>query len=121
MFIERDTGAENYFRVPLCRAYEIYKQALQKVSGLARTARGPSMSAGPGKIEVQGVAEIQGEKVFVLRFLQARNPDWVNQPFFAQYSETATWLDQLKPAFNEKEFFFEKEYKKMCLTGVAAP
>ena len=114
MFVERDTGARKYFEVPLARAWEIYRQAMQGVSGLARTARGPSMSAGPGKVEIQGVTEIAGEKVFVLRFIQGRNPDWVQRPFFARFDATATWLDQLEPAFGEKEFFFEPEYREMC-------
>lgn len=36
------------------------------------------MSAGPGEIEVQGITEVQGEKVFVLRFIQGRNKDGVS-------------------------------------------
>ncbi len=113
MFVERDTGARQYFEIPLAKAWSIYRDAVKQVSGLGRTARGPVMSASPGKVEVQGVAEIKGEKVFVLRFLQSRNPDWAYRPFFAQYCEKATWLDQLKPAFGEKEFFFEREYNEM--------
>lgn len=109
MFIERDTGARHYFEVPLAKAHAIYSKAMQKVSGLARTARGPSMSATPGKIEIQGVSEIAGEKVFVLRFIQGRNPEWAHKPFFAKYNEQATWLDQLTPAFGEPRFFFEKD------------
>jgi KamA family protein len=108
MFVERDTGARHHFEVPLYRAWEIYREAIQQVSGLARTARGPSMSASPGKVEVQGVSEVQGERVFVLRFIQARNPDWVQRPFFARFDPNATWLDQLKPAFGEEKFFFER-------------
>jgi KamA family protein len=113
MFVERDTGARHYFELPLARAWRIYRDAMQQVSGLSRTARGPSMSAGPGKIEIQGVTEINGEKVFVLRFIQGRNPDWVQKPFFAKYDEQATWLDQLEPAFGEKAFFFAGEYAAM--------
>lgn len=113
MFVERDTGARHYFEAPLAQAWEVYREAMQKVSGLGRTARGPSMSAGPGKVEIQGVTEIHGEKVFVLRFIQGRNPNWVQQPFFAKYDEKASWLNHLKPAFGEKEFFFEAEYKDM--------
>src|SRR5690625_7616922 len=75
LFVERDTGAKRYFEVPLARTYEVYQQAIQQVSGLARTARGPSMSAGPGKIEIQGITELQGEKVFVLRFIQGRSEE----------------------------------------------
>jgi KamA family protein len=113
MFVERDTGARHYFEVPLYRTWNIYRDAMQQVSGLARTARGPSMSAGPGKVEVQGVSEINGEKVFNLRFIQARNPDWVQRPFYAKYNPEATWLDHLKPAFGDEKFFFEDEYQAM--------
>ena len=112
MFVERDTGAKAYFELPLVEAWQIYRDAMKQVSGLARTARGPSMSAGPGKVEIQGVTEINGEKVFVLRFIQGRNPDWVQQPFFAKYDPDATWLDDLRPAFGE-EFFFTPEYEAM--------
>jgi KamA family protein len=120
MFVERDTGARNYFEVPLARAWEIYRQAIQQVSGLARTARGPSMSASPGKVEIQGVAEVGGEKVFVLRFIQGRNPDWTQRPFFAEYDETATWLNHLKPAFGEKKWFWQDEYEAMRCEKLSA-
>jgi len=113
MFVERDTGAKAYFEVPLAKAWNIYRDAMQQVSGLARTARGPSMSAGPGKVEVQGITEINGEKVFALRFIQGRNPDWVQKPFFASYDDQATWLPALRPAFGEDRFFFEDEYQAM--------
>ncbi len=107
MFVERDTGPKNYFEVPLVRAQEIFREAFSYVSGLARTVRGPSMSAWPGKVRVLGTAEIKGEKVIVLDFLQGRNPEWNGRPFFAKYDPNATWLDQLKPAFGEEKFFFE--------------
>lgn len=113
MFIERDTGAKRYFELPLYKTWEIFREAYKQVSGVSRTVRGPSMSAGPGKVEVSGVSEINGEKVFVLRFIQARNPDWVQRPFFAKYDEEATWLDDLKPAFGEEKFFWEDEYNAM--------
>jgi hypothetical protein len=114
MFVERDTGARHDFEVPLARAWEIYRGAMQRVSGLGRTARGPSMRTGPGKVAIQGISEIRGEKVFVLRFIQARNRDWVQRPLFARFDPQATWLDQLEPAFGEKAFFFEREYQAMC-------
>ncbi|WP_341643539.1 KamA family radical SAM protein [Thauera sp. SDU_THAU2] len=120
MFAERDTGARAYFEVPLARAWEIYREAMQQVSGLGRTARGPSMSASPGKVEIQGVAEIAGEKVFVLRFIQGRNPDWVQRPFFACYDEEATWLHHLKPAFGEEKWFWEDEYEAIRSDKLAA-
>jgi hypothetical protein len=112
MFIARDTGAQHYFSVPLARAWEIFRDAYKSVSGIARTVRGPSMSADPGKVEVLGVTSIGGKKVFALRMLQGRNPDWAMRPFFAEYDPKAVWLSDLKPAFGEKRFFFEEELEK---------
>jgi len=112
-FIERNTGAKGYFEVPLYRAYEIYKEAYENISGLGRTARGPSMSALPGKVSVEGITEINGEKVFVLIMLQARNPQWVKRPFFARYDEKATWLSDLRPAFGRDKFFYQEELNQM--------
>ena len=80
MFVERDTGPKNYFEVPLAKAYQIFRGAYESVSGLARTVRGPSMSAHPGK---------------------------VRRPFFAKFSRKATWFSDLRPAFGEKHFFFD--------------
>ena len=111
MFVVRDTGAQHYFGVPLVRAYEIFREAYKKVSGLGRTVRGPSMSATPGKVLVDGTPTINGKKVISLRFIQGRIPDWVQKPFYAEYDEKAIWLDDLKPAFEEK-FFFEDELKE---------
>lgn len=108
MFVERDTGPRHYFEVPLVRAWDIFRQAYRQVSGLARTVRGPSMSAFPGKVMVDGVAEVQGEPVLCLQFLQARDSSWVRRPFFARYDPEATWLDQLQPAFGQDDFFFER-------------
>ncbi|NEO79997.1 MAG: lysine 2,3-aminomutase [Moorea sp. SIO4G3] len=113
MFVERQTGAKDYFEIPLVKVWEIYRQAIQQVSGLGRTARGPVMSALPGKVKIEGISEIQGEKVFVLSFLQARNPQWCNRPFFASFDAEATWLGDLKPAFGESKFFYESELEEI--------
>lgn len=116
MFIARDTGAHPYFGVNLHDAFNIFQKAYQDVSGICRTVRGPSMSSSPGKIQVTGIASIKGEKVFVLNFIQGRVPEWVGQPFFAKYKPDALWIDDLEPAFGEKEFFYEKEYKRLLKT-----
>ncbi len=117
MFVERDTGPKGYFAVPLARASEIYREALTGVSGLARSVRGPSMSATPGKVVIDGTARLGDQEVFVLRFLQARNPDWVGRPFFARFDAKATWLDQLVPLAPDDHFFFEPELAAMLAEG----
>lgn len=97
MFMARDTGAQKYFDVPLVRAQRLYSDAIRNCSGLIRTARGPSMSCTPGKVEVTGVEEIMGHKAFVLRFLQCRDENWIGRTFFAKFDEQAVWFDDLEP------------------------
>ena len=113
MFIERNTGAKKYFEVPIASALNIFRDAYKQVSGLGRTVRGPSMSSLPGKIVIEGVAEIYGQKVFVLNLLQGRNPDWCKKPFFARYDTKATWLTDLHPAFGEDKFFYQDELNEL--------
>jgi KamA family protein len=102
MFVERDTGPQDYFAVPLARAHEVFRDAYASVSGLCRTVRGPSMSATPGKVGVDGVVEIGGQKVFALHLIQARDPRLVGRPFFAQFDPGAVWLSDLRPAFADR-------------------
>ena len=108
MFVERDTGPQGYFAVPLARGYEIYRDAFRQVSGLARTVRGPSMSATPGKLCVDGIVDVAGEKVFALHMIQARDPELVGKPFFARFDPEAIWLSDLEPAFSSR-FPFEAD------------
>ncbi len=108
-FVERDTGPSSYFSLPLVRCWQIFRDAYRQVGGLCRTVRGPSMSAFPGKVLIDGVTTVAGERVFALQFLQARRDDWVRRPFFAAFDPHATWLDQLRPAFGAERFFFEDQ------------
>jgi L-lysine 2,3-aminomutase len=113
LFVERDTGPKQYFQVPLARALRVFSTAYSEVSGLARTVRGPSMSATPGKVLVDGVTTIDGDRLFVLKFVQAREPEWVNRVFFALFDSQATWIDELQPAFGEHQFFFDPYIRAM--------
>src|SRR5690606_36707630 len=70
------------------------------------------MSSDPGKVEIQGVTEINGEKVLALRLIQGRNPALVLRPFFSRYDEQATWLNHLQPAFGEERFFFVQDWRR---------
>jgi KamA family protein len=114
MFVERDTGAQRYFKLPLAQALSIYREAASRVSGLARTARGPVMSALPGKVSIDGITEIDGRRHFVLSLLQGRDPEWCKRPFFAEYDPEATWLSDLRPSFGAGEFFYEPGLRSMA-------
>ncbi|MEU3572902.1 lysine 2,3-aminomutase [Kitasatospora sp. NPDC036755] len=96
LFVERDTGPYDYFKVPLTRALEIFQGAYRDLPGLARTVRGPIMSATPGKIVVDGVEEGPDGRFFRLRMLQARDASLVGRPFRTRYDEDAAWIDGLE-------------------------
>lgn len=115
MFVARDTGAQHYFSIPLEKAWRIFREAYNSVSGICRTARGPVMACLPGKVHILGVAEIRKHQVFVCRMIQGRNPDWVARPFFTEFDEKATWYTDLRPAFEEK-LFFQDELDNMLKT-----
>lgn len=96
MFIERDTGADHYFSLPLIEAWRIYTRAKRSLSGLARTVRGPCMSTSDGKIEILGPCSLGNEELLALRYIQARDASRVNKPFFARCNDSAVWFDQLE-------------------------
>jgi hypothetical protein len=66
------------------------------------------MSATPGKVCVDGIADVAGQRVFVLHMIQARDPGLVGRPFFAHYDPDATWLTDLQPVFADR-FPFEAQ------------
>ncbi|MER6982901.1 KamA family radical SAM protein [Streptomyces carpinensis] len=96
MFVERDTGPYDYFKVPLARAVDLFQAAYRTLPGLARTVRGPVMSATPGKVVVDGVEDTPEGRFFQLRMLQARQPAVVGRPFRAFHDPAAAWLDELR-------------------------
>jgi hypothetical protein len=96
MFLARDTGPRSYFEVPLDRAWGIFTTAYTSLPGLARTVRGPVMSATPGKVVVDHADhQPNSDTVLHLRFLQARDPRLVGRPFRARMRPGAAWLDDL--------------------------
>ena len=107
---------EAVFRAAAGGVSAIFREAYQRIAGVARTVRGPSMSATPGKVQMLGVSEHAGEKLMLLRFLQGRDPDWVGRPFFAKYNDQASWLDELEPAEGD-EFFYEERMRELLAEG----
>lgn len=114
LFVARSTGPNPYFGVSLVQALRIFSEALSRVSGLARTVRGPVISAAPGKVLVVGTDFVGSRRVLVLKMIQGRRPEWTNRLFFARFDPYATSLEQLEPAFNEREFFYEDDLRQLA-------
>lgn len=66
------------------------------------------MTSSAGKTSLLGTAEINGEKVFVLKFNEARNMKWMDRVFFAKYDEKENTIEKLKP-FGTDKYFYEDE------------
>jgi hypothetical protein len=98
MILRPVTGPGTHFRVTLARAQQIFAGAYAAVSGLARTVRGPAMRDERGLVCIDGTVVADGRKMFVLRYLQARDPDLAGTPFFAAFSTDLAWLTDLRPA-----------------------
>lgn len=97
MFVARETGPHDYHKVPLDRAWQIFSEAYRGLPGLARTVRGPVMSATAGKIVVDGIVEGSEGETMQLRFVQARDPGLVNRPFQATFDNEPSWITDLRP------------------------
>ena len=55
-----------------------------------------------GLVCIDGTAVADGRKMFVVRYLQARDPDLAGTPFFATWSADAAWLSDLRPALGTR-------------------
>lgn len=96
MFVARDTGPHDFYSVPLREAYEVYRKAIGRVSGLARTVRGPTMSTEAGKVQTLGPFDLSDPDLFLFKFLQARNSDWVERPFLGKINDETNWIDGVR-------------------------
>ena len=66
------------------------------------------MTSSAGKTSLLGTTEINGEKVFVLKFNEARNMQWMDKVYFAKYDEKENTIEKLKP-YNSSKYFYEDE------------
>ncbi len=95
LFLDSDAGPRDYFKVPLSRAVDLFQAAQRRSSGLARTVRGPVAYNVTDKVLINDVVDLNGEKRFVLQYIQSNQPDKAGRVFFARFDERATRYDQL--------------------------
>ncbi|MFW5975099.1 MAG: hypothetical protein ACOCQ6_02730, partial [Bacteroidota bacterium] len=56
--------------------------------------------------------EINGEKVFVLKFNESRNMEWMDEVYLAKYDEKENTIEKLKP-YEGKKHFYEDELTRI--------
>ncbi len=112
MYCARPTGEHHYFTAPLADISKIFSKVYRTLASMNRPSRYITMTSSAGKTSLLGTAVINGEKVFALKFNEARNMEWMDTTFFAQYDEQENTIEKLKPFGNDK-YFFEDELKEI--------
>jgi lysine 2,3-aminomutase len=112
MYCARPTGEHHYFTSTLADINRVFSKVFRSLSSINRPSRYITMTSSAGKISLMGTTEINGEKLFVLKFNEARNMEWVDQVFLAKYDENENTIEKLKP-YGSNKYFFEDELKEI--------
>lgn len=112
MYCARPTGEHHYFTAPLKDIDKIFSKIFKTLASINRPSRYITMTSSAGKISLMGTAEINGEKVFVLKFNEGRNMDWVDKVYFGKYDEQQHTIEKLKP-FGADKHFYEEELEEI--------
>jgi lysine 2,3-aminomutase len=92
LFQGRPTAGNEPYETPIVRSWEIFQEAMQRGSGLARRARFV-MSHETGKVEVLAI----DAQYIYLRYHQAKRAEDVGRFFVCHRDDSAYWLDDLEP------------------------
>lgn len=105
MYCARPTGEHHYFTAPLIDIHRIFSKVYKTLASINRPSRYITMTSSAGKISLLGTAEIKGETVFVLKFNEGRNMDWMDGVYFAKYDEQENTIEKLLPYEGDKHFY----------------
>ncbi|RXQ92247.1 hypothetical protein EO244_11905 [Ancylomarina salipaludis] len=105
IYCARPTGEHHYFTVPLSEINKVFCKIYRSLPSINRPSRYITMTSSAGKISILGTLDIQGQKVFALKFNESRNMDWMDQVFLAKYNEKENTLEKLIPFEGEKHFY----------------
>ena len=108
MYCARPTGEHHYFTVPLADINTVFNKVYRSLPSISRPSRYITMTSSGGKTSLLGVTEINGQKVFALKFNESRNMEWMDKVYLARYDEKENTMEKLKP-FDTDKFFFEDE------------
>lgn len=108
MYCARPTGEHHYFAVSLADMNRVFQKVYRSLPSISRPTRYITQTSSAGKISLMGVAEVKGEKAFVLKFNESRNMEWMDKVFLAKYDENEKVIENLKP-FEGDKYFFEDE------------
>lgn len=77
IYLESSIGFTDYFKIPIIKAFEICRETMSTITGLARTIRCPVSNTCAKKILIDGIIEDDGKKRMVLKCIQSSDPSEV--------------------------------------------
>ena len=112
MYCARPTGEHHYFTAPLADVEKVFGRMYRSLSSINRPSRHISMTSSAGKISILGTAEVQGEKLFALKFTEGRNMEWLDKVFLARWDAEQNTVDKLEP-LGAGQFFYRDELRQI--------
>lgn len=112
MYCARPTGEHHYFTAPLAEISKIFNKVYRSLASINRPSRYITMTSSAGKTSLLGTTTIKGEKVFVLKFNEARNMEWMDTTYFAKYDKKENTIEKLIP-FDSDKYFYEDELNEI--------
>ncbi len=105
MYCARPTGEHHYFTQPLAEIDKVFSKVYRSLPSINRPSRYITMTSSAGKISLLGTMELHGEKLFALKFNEARNMEWMDKVYLTKYDEEENTIANLKPYGTDKHFF----------------
>jgi len=105
MYCARPTGEHHYFTQPLAQIDKVFSKVYRSLASINRPSRYITMTSSAGKISLLGTTELNGEKLFALKFNEGRNMEWLDKVYLAKYDEKENTIEKLKPYGADKHFF----------------
>ncbi len=108
IYCARPTGEHDYFTAPLADMNKVFSKVYRSLPSEGRPSRYITMTSSAGKTSLMGTVEVNGKKAFALKFNEARNMNWMDKVYLAEYDEKENTIEKLKP-FGGGEYFYINE------------
>lgn len=105
MYCARPTGEHHYFTQPIAQIDKVFSLVYRSLASINRPSRYITMTSSAGKISLLGTVELNGEKLFALKFNEGRNMAWMDKVYLTHYDEKENTIANLKPYGAEKHFY----------------
>jgi L-lysine 2,3-aminomutase len=105
IYCARPTGEHDYFTAPLADINKVFSKIFRSLPSLGRPSRYITMTSSAGKTSLLGTVDVNGKKAFALKFNEARNMEWLDEVYLAEYDEQENTIEKLKPLGGGEYFY----------------